>query len=48
MEYVLRDALKPEPVPYRSLENRAVLFLRNNAGKVWPGIAALACAVVYG
>jgi hypothetical protein len=48
MEYVLRDAGKPEPVSYRSLEDKAILFLRNNAGKVWPGIAALACAVVYG
>ena len=48
MEYVLRDAVKPEPVPYRSLEDKAVLILRNTAGKVWPGIAPLACAVVSG
>lgn len=47
MAYLLRNAGTAQTEPYRSLEDKAVLFLGNNAGKVWLGIAAIAAAVVY-
>lgn len=47
LAYLLRDAGKAQTEPYRSMEDEAVLFLGNNAGKVWLGIAAIAAAVVY-
>jgi hypothetical protein len=47
LAYLLRDAGTAQTEPYRSLEDKAVLFLGNNAGKVWLGIAAIAAAVVY-
>lgn len=47
LAYLLRDAQATHPTPQRSLEDRAVLFLGNNAGKVWMLIAAAAAAVVY-
>lgn len=47
MAYLLRNAGSAQPEPYRSLEDRAVLFLGNHAGKVWLAIAAIAAAVVY-
>ena len=47
MAYLLRDAGKEAPAPYRSLEDKAVKFLGDNAAAVWLGIGALACVVVY-
>jgi hypothetical protein len=47
MAYLLRDAGKEAPAHYRSLEDKAVKFLGDNAAAVWLGIGALACVVVY-
>jgi hypothetical protein len=44
--YLLRNPGKKEEAPYRSLEDKAVLFLGQNAGKVWLGIAVAALLVV--
>jgi hypothetical protein len=44
--YLLRDAGTEQRAPYRGFEDKAVLFLGNNAGKVWLGIAILAVLVV--
>ena len=46
MAYLLRNAGTEQRVPYRGFEDKAVLFLGNNAGKVWLGIAILAVLVV--
>ncbi len=45
--YLLRNAGAQSPAPYQSMEDKAVLFLGQNAGKVWIGIAVLAALVVY-
>lgn len=47
MAYLLRNTGATQTGPYRSLEDKAILFLGNNAGKVWLGIAAIAAAVIY-
>jgi hypothetical protein len=46
MAYLLRNAGTEQRAPYRGFEDKAVLFLGNNAGKVWLGIAVLAVLVV--
>lgn len=45
--YLLRDAGTAQTPPYRSLEDKAVQFLGEHAGRVWLAIAAIAVLVVY-
>ena len=47
MAYLLRDVGKKAAEPYRSLEDKAVKFLGDNAAAVWVVIALMAIAVVY-